>query len=134
MSRTRLYHNYDFNSDFETRREEVVDQDFGHQNDSMSQPPLYLTPLGINTTNRTTSPSDSIPDRTKSPEPTPLTLITDSPAPPTDFPEQNGKADVPGDPDPEPSLSNALSKKSNSSNYTNSSQSNKKKLDKKKNC
>ena len=43
-------------------------------------------------------PSDSIPVRAKSLDPTPLTLTTDSTTLPTDFPEQNGKAHVPGAP------------------------------------
>ena len=51
------------------------------------------------------SPIDSILFRTKIPEPTPLTR-------PTEFPEQNEKAHVPGDPDPDPSFSDS-SKKSN---------------------
>ena len=81
----------------------MVDQDSGRQNDSMSQSLLDSTPLGTYTTNETTPPSDSIPFRAKFPEPTPLTLPTDSPTPPTGFSEQNEKAHVPGDPDPDPS-------------------------------
>ena len=80
----------------------MVDQDLGRKNDSMSRPSLDLTPLGTNTTNEKTSPSDLIPVNTKLPEPMPLTLPTDSPTLPTDFPEQNGRAHIPGDPDPDP--------------------------------
>ena len=47
----------------------------------MSLPTLELTPIGVNTTNGTTSPIDSIPVGPKTPEPTPLTL-------PTEFPEK----------------------------------------------
>ena len=91
-----------------------VDQYFGRQNDPMSRPTLGLTPLGMNTTNRTTSPIDSVPVGTENTEPTPLTR-------PIELPEQNGKSHVPGDPDPEPSLLDSLSKKSNFSNDSNSS-------------
>ena len=87
MSGTRPNQNYNFKSDFETRRGEVADQDFGRQNDSMSRPPLKLTPLGTDITNGTTSPSDLIQVRTKLPELTPLTLPTDAPPLPTDLPE-----------------------------------------------
>ena len=38
----------------------MVDQNFGRLNDPMSQPTLDSTPLGINMTNGTTSPIDSI--------------------------------------------------------------------------
>ena len=103
----------------------MVDQYFGRQNDSMSRPPLDPTPLDMKNTNGTTSPSDLIPVGTKFPEPTVLTLPTDSPTLPTGFPEQNGKAHVLGDPDPYPSLSESLSKKSNLSNDINSSKSSK---------
>ena len=54
---------YNDKTDFENRRE---NQDFGHQNSSMSQPPLDSTPLGTNTTNETTPSIDLIPVRTKS--------------------------------------------------------------------
>ena len=70
----------------------------------MSQPTLESTPIGINTTNGTTSPIYSIPVRTKTPEPTPLTQ-------PTELPGKNGKAHVPDDPDPDPSFSDSSSKK-----------------------
>ena len=36
VSGTKSKHNYNFKSIFETRRDKVVDQDFGRQNDSMS--------------------------------------------------------------------------------------------------
>ena len=74
------------------------------------------TPLGTNTTNGTKLPSDSIPVGTKLPKPT-------SPALPTD---------LPGDLDPDPSLSDS-SKNYNSSTDTNSIKSKKEKRDKKKN-
>ena len=48
----------------------MVDQDFGRQNDPMSRLTLDSTPLGKNTNNGTTSPIDSIPLGTKTPEPT----------------------------------------------------------------
>ena len=102
----------------------MLDQDFGRKNDPMSQPPLDSTPLGRNTTNGTTSPSDSIPVETKLPKPTPLTLTTDSPALPTDLP-------VDRYPDPSSSYS---SNNYNLLNDTNSSKSNKKKRDKKEKC
>ena len=76
VSRTRSEQNYNAKTDFETRRE---NQDFGRQNNSMSQPPLESTHVGKNTNNGKTSPIESIPVRTKMPEPTPLT-------PPTYFP------------------------------------------------
>ena len=72
--------------------------DFGHQNNSMSRPPLDLTCLDSNMTNGTTSPINSIAVGTKTPEPTPLT-------PQTDVSEENEKAHVPRDPDPDPSSS-----------------------------
>ena len=84
----------------------MVNQYFGRQNDPVSRPPLESIPIGTNMNNRTTSPIESIPVRTKSPEPTPFTL-------PTDFTEQNGKLYVPGDPDPDPSLPDSSFKKSN---------------------
>ena len=55
----------------------MVDQDFGRKNDPMSRPTLDSTNIGTNATNRTTSPIDSIPVRTKMPDPTPLTLPTE---------------------------------------------------------
>ena len=76
------------------------------------------TTLDTNTTNGKKSPIDSIPVETKTPDPMPLTR-------PTEPPEQNGKAHVPGDPDPDPSLSESSSKKSNYSNDSNYSKSKK---------
>ena len=49
VSRTESEQDYKDKTDFETRME---NQYFGHQNNSMSQPPLGLTPLGTNTINR----------------------------------------------------------------------------------
>ena len=86
MSRTGSEQDYNVKTGFETRR---GNQYFGRQNNSMSQPRLDSTPLGINRTNGTTSPTDLIPVGTKIAEPTPLTQ-------PTELPEQNGKAHVPG--------------------------------------
>ena len=103
----------------------MVDQDFGRQNDPMSRPNLDSTPLGTNKTNVTTSSIESIPVGTKTPEPMPLTR-------PTEFPEQNGKWYVPGEPDTDPSSSDSSLKKSNSSDNSNSSKSKKKKHNKKK--
>ena len=122
---TKAKNHHNFKSEFETRRDKMVDQYFGRQNDPMSQPNLNSTPLGTNKNNKTTSPIDSIPVITKMPEPTPLTRRTE-------LSEQNGKAHVPGDPDPEKSLSELSSKKSNSSNDSKSNKSKKKKRDKKK--
>ena len=68
----------------------------------MSRLLLYSTPLGTNMTNGTTSPINSIPVRKKTPEPTPLTQPMDLPTLPTNLTEQNEKAHVPGDPDPDP--------------------------------
>ena len=129
MSRTRPEQNYSSKTDFETRRE---NQDFEHQNNSTSRPPLDSTTLGTNTTNGTMSPIDLITVGTKKAEPTQRTRPTDYPTLPTDLPEQNGKAYVTGDPDPDPSLSESSSNKSNSSNDTNSSKSNKKRRNRKK--
>ena len=58
VSRTGSEQDYNAKTDFETRRK---NQYFGRQNNSMSQPPLGLTPLGINRINIKTSPIDSIP-------------------------------------------------------------------------
>ena len=103
----------------------MVDQYFGRQNDPMSQPTLDSTLLDTNTTNGKTSPIDSILVGTKTPEPTPLTR-------PTELSEQNGKAPVPGDLDPDPSSSESSSNKYNPSNDSNSRKSKKKERDKKK--
>ena len=126
-SGTKAKNYYNFKSEFETGREKMADQDFGRQNYPISQPTLDLTPLGKNSTNRTTSPIDSIPVGTKTPDTMPLSQ-------PTVFPEKNGKAHVPGDPNTYPSSSDASSNKPNSSNDSNYSKSKKKKRDKKKNC
>ena len=66
----------------------------------MSQPTLDSTPLGKITTNRTMSHIESILVGTKTPEPTPLTQRKE-------FTEQNGKLHVPGEPYPDPSLSDS---------------------------
>ena len=122
VSAVKSKNHYNFKSEFETRKNKVVNQDFGRQNDHMSQPPLESTPIGTNTTNGSTSPSDSIPAGKKSPNPTPLTVPTESPSLPTY---------LPGDPYPDPSLPDS-SKKCNLLNDTNLSKSKKKKRDKKK--
>ena len=111
MNRAKAKNHYDFKIEFKTSKDKVVYQDFGLQNDSislphldstsMSQPPLDSTPLGINTTNRTTSPSDSVPVRKTFPKAKPLTSPMDSPSLPTG---------LPGGPDPDPSLSYSLNK------------------------
>ena len=101
-SGNNLKHSYNFKSDFETRREKLVDQDFECKKDSMSQPPLESTPIGTNTTNGKTSPSDSIPVRKKSPKPMLLTLPMNSPALPMHLEEKNRKGNIPGDLDPDP--------------------------------
>ena len=122
VSRMGSEQNYNVKTDFEIRRE---NQDFGPQNNSMSQPILELTPLSTNTTNGTTSPTDSIPVEGEMPEPTTLTQ-------PTEFLEKNGKGHVLGDPDPDPSFSDSSPNKYNLLNNRNSSKSNKSKRDKKK--
>ena len=70
MRKIKAKNHYNFKSDFETRREI---QYFDQENISMSRPTLDSTPLGTNIANETTSPIDSIPVGTKTPEPTPLT-------------------------------------------------------------
>ena len=55
MSRIRSEQNYSYKTDFLIRR---GNQDFGLQNNSMSRPPFDLTPIGMETTNGTTSPID----------------------------------------------------------------------------
>ena len=67
---------YNFKNEFETRRKKMVDQDFVRQNDPTSRPTLDSTPFGTDTTNGKTSPIDSIPVRTKTPDPTLLTRPT----------------------------------------------------------
>ena len=44
-SRTKAKNHYNFKSEFKTRRNKVVYQYFGRQNDSMNQPPFDSTPL-----------------------------------------------------------------------------------------
>ena len=129
VSRTRSEQNYSAKTDFETRRE---NQGFGRQNNSMSRPPLDSTHSCTNINNITTSPIESIPVRKKTPKPTPLTTPTDFPTLTTDLLGQNGKAYVPGDPDPDPLLSDSSLKKSNLSNDSNSSKLIKKEIDKNK--
>ena len=83
MSGTRSEQNYSYKTDFETRRE---NQDFRRQHTSLSRPPLDSTTFDTNTTNKTMSPMspvDSIPVKTKAPDPAPLTLTKDSPTRPT---------------------------------------------------
>ena len=123
VNRTGSDQNYNAKTDFETRRK---NQNFGRQNNSMNWPHLDSTPLDTNTANRTISTIDSIPVRTKTPEPMSLTQ-------PMEFSEQNIKAHVPGDPDPDPSSLDSSSNKSKISNDSNSSKLVKKKSDKKKN-
>ena len=55
VSGTKANNHYNFKSEFETRREKMLDQYFGRQNNLMSRPTLESTPLGANTTNGTTS-------------------------------------------------------------------------------
>ena len=110
VSETRANNHYNFKSDFEAMREI---QDFEQENISMSQPTLDQNPLGTNTTNVIMLPIDLCPVRTKLPQLTPLEL-------PTEFPERNRKAHVPGDLKSDPYLSDSSSKK--------------KKRDKKKKC
>ena len=94
----------------------------------MSRPTLDSNPLGTNTINRKTSPIDLIPVVTKTPETTPLTR-------PTESPDQNGKAYVPGEPDPDLSSSDSSSNKYNLSKDSNTSKLIKKKSNnKKKHC
>ena len=103
--RTESKHNYNFKNVFKTRKDKVVDQDFGHQNDSMSrphleltpmsQPPLDSTPLGTNRNNENNVTNWLDSSRKKKSDPTPLTRQTE-------FPEQNEKSHVPGDLDPDP--------------------------------
>ena len=100
--KTNAKNHYNFKSEFETRRDKMVDQYFGCQNDHMSRPTFYSTPIGTNTTNGTTSSIDSIPVKTKTPEPTPEpTPMTQ----PKELTDRNGKAHTTGDPDSYPSLS-----------------------------
>ena len=76
VSKTKAITHYNFRSDFETMREI---QYFERENISMSQPNFDSTPIVTNTTNRTTSPIDSISVGTKITETTPLTQPTEFP-------------------------------------------------------
>ena len=78
VSVTKAKNHYIFESGFETMRDKMVDQYFGRLNISMSQPHLDSTPLDTERTNVTLSPVDSIPVRTKMPEPTILKQPPDS--------------------------------------------------------
>ena len=80
-----LERDYKYKTDFQHWRE---NQDFGRQNISMSQPPLDSTPISMNTTNRTTTPINSIPIKTKTPDPTPRTRPTESSTQPMDSSNQ----------------------------------------------
>ena len=102
MSGTRSERKYSSKTDFETRKE---NQDFGYQNISMSRPPLESTPLGINTTNGTTTEIDSIPVENKTLDPAPQTVPTDLPTLPTDSQKGKETAHVPAEPKSDPSLS-----------------------------
>ena len=63
-SKTKAKNHYNFKSDYETMREI---QAFEQENISMSGPTLDSTLIGTNTTNRKTSPIDSILVGTKTP-------------------------------------------------------------------
>ena len=54
LSGTKAKNHYNFKSEFETRRDKVVVQDFERQNDLMSRPQWDSTPLDTNMTNVTT--------------------------------------------------------------------------------
>ena len=60
MSATGSEQDYSYKTDSKIWRE---NQDFGRQNNSMSQPHLKSTPIGTNTTNVTTSQFNLIPIR-----------------------------------------------------------------------
>ena len=62
--------NYNDKTDFKTWR---INQDFGRQNNSISQTHLNSSPIGTDITKGTTSPIDSITFGTTTPKPTPLT-------------------------------------------------------------
>ena len=51
VSGTKSKNHYNFRSEFETRRDKMLDQDFGCQTDPTSQPTLGSTPIGTYTTN-----------------------------------------------------------------------------------
>ena len=129
MSRTRPEQNYSSKTDSETRRE---NQDFEHQNNSTSRPPLDSTTLGTNTTNRTMSPIDLITVGTKKAEPTQRTRPTDYPTLPTNSWKWKEKAHVPVDPESDSSSSDSSSGKSDLSDDKSSSKPKNKKLNKRK--
>ena len=70
VSSTGSAQKYNAKTDLETRGE---NQYFGRQHNSMSWPPLDSTTIGMNTTNGTMPPIDSIPVGTRMPDPMPLT-------------------------------------------------------------
>ena len=100
----------------------------------MSPPPLDSTPFGMNTTFRITSPIDSIPVVTKTPDPTLQTRPMEFSTRPTDSSNQKLKVHVPADLESDLSLSDSSSNESDLSNDTNYSKSNKNKGDMKKKC
>ena len=55
LSGEKVNNHNNLKTEFETRREKMLDQYFGRQNNLMSRPTLESTPLGANTTNGTTS-------------------------------------------------------------------------------
>ena len=85
LSGTRAKKYYNLINDFETRREKVVDQDYGYQNGPMGLSHLDSSHIGTNRPNRTTSPIELIQVGKKSPKPTILTLPTDFLQLPTDL-------------------------------------------------
>ena len=109
MSATRSEQDYSYNIGFQIWRE---NQDFGRQNISMSQPPLESTPIGTNTTNRTTSKLESIPIGTKNPDPTQHTQ-------PTESSMRQGKAHVPEKLESDPSSPDSSSRESDFSDDNN---------------
>ena len=94
MSKTRSTQNHSSKTDFENMR---GNQYFERQNISMSQTPL----------DRTTSPIDSIHVGGGIQDLMPQTRQIDSPTLPTDSSEQNGKAHVPADLNPDQSSSDS---------------------------
>ena len=81
MSAEKSDHDYNYKTDFKIWRE---NQEFEHQNISMSQSPLDLTPIGTNTSNAKISHFESTHVVTKTPDPKPLTQ-------PTELSKLNGK-------------------------------------------
>ena len=130
MSATRSEQNYSYKNDFQNWRE---NQDFGRQNILMSRPPLDSTPIVTNTINGKMSPIDSIPVRTKTPDPTPQTRPTESSSRLMYYSKIKGKAHVPVDPESDPSSSDSSSRKSDLSDDSNYIKSKRKKRDTKKN-